>query len=236
MTCPAPQDEDSDGVLDLCDNCPAGYNPSQVDTDSDGIGDACDACTNTTNVGAINQKLSLRRVTGLPVDDRLTLNSAMVGFPSASSVDAIDPSINGLHLVIGNADTATVLDITFPSGDPYNSTTGIGWTRASNGRTFKYQNKTPAGLGGIHKVKIKKDLLRPGMPISTARVFVTAQGKKGIDWRTPLTLGALPLKVTVAFDDLPIAADECGDISFPGGPGQSFCRYSDVNATKLVCK
>lgn len=34
-------DTDSDGIGDLCDNCPTTPNPEQVDVDSNGIGDAC---------------------------------------------------------------------------------------------------------------------------------------------------------------------------------------------------
>ncbi len=36
--------EGSDGIGDICDNCPNVYNPDQSDIDSDGIGDACDDC------------------------------------------------------------------------------------------------------------------------------------------------------------------------------------------------
>ena len=36
-------DGDLDGVGDVCDNCPADYNPAQTDTDNDNIGDACEA-------------------------------------------------------------------------------------------------------------------------------------------------------------------------------------------------
>ena len=36
------QDTDSDGVMDIHDNCDGVFNPSQLDTDSDGKGDACD--------------------------------------------------------------------------------------------------------------------------------------------------------------------------------------------------
>lgn len=40
--CTAPTDEDGDGVVDDCDNCPLDSNSDQLDTDQDGIGDICD--------------------------------------------------------------------------------------------------------------------------------------------------------------------------------------------------
>jgi hypothetical protein len=40
--CFSSHDEDGDGVLDDCDNCPAVTNPNQADADGDGVGDACD--------------------------------------------------------------------------------------------------------------------------------------------------------------------------------------------------
>ncbi len=36
------EDEDGDGVADLCDNCPATPNPDQLNSDWDEVGDACD--------------------------------------------------------------------------------------------------------------------------------------------------------------------------------------------------
>lgn len=39
--CDDPNDFDSDGVGDFCDNCPHISNPLQKDTDSDGVGDSC---------------------------------------------------------------------------------------------------------------------------------------------------------------------------------------------------
>jgi Leucine-rich repeat (LRR) protein len=37
-------DTDSDGLGNLCDNCPDIYNPGQTDSDGDGVGDVCDNC------------------------------------------------------------------------------------------------------------------------------------------------------------------------------------------------
>ncbi|MDN3640473.1 PHB depolymerase family esterase [Simiduia curdlanivorans] len=51
-----PTDSDGDGVADAQDNCPAIANSNQLDSDSDGLGDACDStpngdfqCTQTTS-------------------------------------------------------------------------------------------------------------------------------------------------------------------------------------------
>jgi len=42
MAIPGQIDQDGDSLLDLCDNCPALPNPSQLDTDGDGSGNTCD--------------------------------------------------------------------------------------------------------------------------------------------------------------------------------------------------
>ncbi len=41
---PEQQDDDSDGVGNVCDNCPDASNPDQIDTDGDTVGDSCDLC------------------------------------------------------------------------------------------------------------------------------------------------------------------------------------------------
>jgi hypothetical protein len=38
------EDNDRDGIHDLCDNCPLNPNSNQSDLDGDGVGDACDNC------------------------------------------------------------------------------------------------------------------------------------------------------------------------------------------------
>ena len=47
-------DVDSDGILDLLDNCPVDSNPVQADADDDGAGDACDNCQVDSNPGQEN--------------------------------------------------------------------------------------------------------------------------------------------------------------------------------------
>ena len=41
---PGYPDGDGDSRPDVCDNCPAAFNATQVDSDGDGLGDACDLC------------------------------------------------------------------------------------------------------------------------------------------------------------------------------------------------
>jgi lysophospholipase L1-like esterase len=40
----ASDDGDGDGILDICDNCPALASPDQADSDADGLGNPCDPC------------------------------------------------------------------------------------------------------------------------------------------------------------------------------------------------
>ena len=42
-------DTDGDGIDDVDDNCPNGYDPNQTDADSDMLGDVCDNCPNVPN-------------------------------------------------------------------------------------------------------------------------------------------------------------------------------------------
>jgi hypothetical protein len=44
-------DSDGDGWIDVCDNCPTVFNPSQINSDTDPLGDACDNCPGVSNPG-----------------------------------------------------------------------------------------------------------------------------------------------------------------------------------------
>jgi hypothetical protein len=41
------KDDDEDGIINGCDNCPKDWNQEQEDRDYDGVGDACDSCPDT---------------------------------------------------------------------------------------------------------------------------------------------------------------------------------------------
>jgi hypothetical protein len=51
---PGQEDLDTDGVGGACDNCPAVWPPDQRDRDEDGTGDVCDSCTDVDGDGAGN--------------------------------------------------------------------------------------------------------------------------------------------------------------------------------------
>ena len=48
------QDDDLDGIGDVCDNCPTISNSYQQDTDGDGVGDLCDQCPGIPDVDIDN--------------------------------------------------------------------------------------------------------------------------------------------------------------------------------------
>jgi putative metal-binding protein len=53
-------DTDSDGIHNLCDNCPQVANATQCDTDADGLGNACDNCAFVANPDQTDTDLDAR--------------------------------------------------------------------------------------------------------------------------------------------------------------------------------
>jgi hypothetical protein len=54
------EDTDSDGVHNLCDNCPSAHDPTQTDTDEDAVGNACDNCLFLPNADQTDTDSDLR--------------------------------------------------------------------------------------------------------------------------------------------------------------------------------
>jgi len=73
---------DGDDYGDVCDNCPDVANDDQADTDGDGIGDACDECTDTDGDGFGNP--------GFAANTCAEDNCPDVYNPDQSDVDADD--------------------------------------------------------------------------------------------------------------------------------------------------
>ncbi|UCC43930.1 MAG: SMP-30/gluconolactonase/LRE family protein [Candidatus Zixiibacteriota bacterium] len=53
-------DGDSDGIMDINDNCPDDFNPDQADSDEDGFPDSCDNCPDVFNPAQLDTDLDGR--------------------------------------------------------------------------------------------------------------------------------------------------------------------------------
>jgi cysteine-rich repeat protein len=97
--CASEQDADSDLIVDVCDNCPVHYNPSQRDRDDDGIGDSCD------------EPVSVATATGTDVQVSVDLSSGNALVPNP--VTAVDITF---AMAVG-AGTTSVTVIEAPPGE-----------------------------------------------------------------------------------------------------------------------
>lgn len=92
-------DQDSDGLADLCDNCPTQPNPLQQDADFDLVGDACDTCPDLENFDQLD-------------DDGDEVGDACDNCPLDDNLDQSDLDLDGVGdacdncLDLPNADQA----------------------------------------------------------------------------------------------------------------------------------
>jgi hypothetical protein len=222
IACPADivgPDADGDTVCDLLDNCVGDPNTSQDDTDGDGEGDACDACTNVGGArDAINRRIVLQRVLLPTGDDRLT----MKGQVTIPTVPAVDPTTNGVRLILESALPSTFLDVVIPGG-LYSKVTKVGWRSSPSGTRWVYRNGLPGPANPIQAIAISTSARTPG-------VFkFTVRGKNGV-W--PVTPLGAPLAGTLVIDQPAAASGQCSEITFPSALS---CRFNR-SFSSVTCK
>jgi hypothetical protein len=163
-------DSDGDGYPDAADDCPTVSDPAQRDADGDGVGDACEG--NGCAAAITDAKLVLTKLQTPPGDDGL----AWSGTLAPLSGGAPDPLASGVRVLVRDASSASLLDVTVPGG-AYDKSVKTGWK--TKGTTWTWQG----ALGGLTKVKLVEKT--PG----TLKVTVTAK-HASFPATPPLPLGA----------------------------------------------
>jgi hypothetical protein len=197
-------DGDGDGYPDAADGCPAVFDPEQRDSDGDGIGDACEAgsgCAGTVEGG----KLTLTKLQTPPGDDGLTWSGTLAPI----SGGAPDPISTGVRVVVRDASSGALLDVTVPDG-AFDKATKTGWKVKRT--TWTWQG----GIDGLTKVKLV------GKTPGQLKLTVTAKGA------AYPAISALPLRARLVADG---ATGRCGETSFAAGD----C-VAQAGKGKVVCK
>ncbi len=205
---PPAGDGDGDGIADPLDDCPTVYDPAQVDTDGDGLGDACDPCTSPKTI--VKPKLTLGKLGAPSGDETLGLS----GTTTVPTTPAIDPSANGVRLMLTAANGASILDVTVPGG--------FGWL--AHPTSWTYKNKS--GFSGITKIAIKKSTKVSGL------LKMTIKGAHGTIAVTPADL---PLTATVVIDVPMATAGQCAEQKFTGPLPTPLCAFNK-KGTAVRCK
>lgn len=225
-----PCTEDSDlCTIDACDGAGAcGHTPA-ADTDDDGTCDGQDPCTNVggarTLLDASKPTLALTRInldttTG---DDGLKLKASF-DLPADKRFSDLALDLNGAHLIVDAAGGDRVIDALLPAGMSSGNGTR-GWTRAKNGKSWTYADKTGAPVAGIVKVQVldKSKADAPG------RVQVSILGKDG-DY--PVLADDVPLAAIVTLgSQTDAAAGLCTESAYAADD----CAL-DRKGTSLTCK
>jgi len=166
-------------------------------------------------------KIVITRLHSRSGDARLTFSGTLtLPYPFTP---AVTPSATGMLVLIEDM-AGGVLNVTIPGG-AFGYTAGMGW-RANRARTkWTYSNRTHQPPGGIRRIVIQdQSKVMPG------RLKFTVRGRAG---SYPVVSSHLPLTGMIVLDGL--AAQRCGELSFPG-PGPAPCCTMSVAATKLTCR
>jgi hypothetical protein len=198
-------DGDGDGVDDGVDNCTDVANPTQDDNDGDGLGDACDPCTNLVPVFATKSRIRLTKQLTPAGDDGLSFRG-IIGVPTTP---AIDPSTNGVRILLTDATGVDIVDATIPGG--------TGWKANAKGTRWSFASTT--GIDGITKVVVAGKKSAPGT------LKFSVRGKNG-SWA--IAANGLPVKGTFVVDSPIAMTGQCGEATPP-------CRVIG-NGRTIVCR
>ena len=145
----AVRDEDGDGLLGACDNCPDDANPGQEDADGDGLGDACDGILPCNEPSALDldplvEPLRVAKDVGSSL--RLSWEAGGDGSVYAGTIDLLAASGLYDHHAIGlcavTGSTATLMPVA--SREYYVVVRACGATESSYGRD-SLGTERPAG-------------------------------------------------------------------------------------------
>jgi cysteine-rich repeat protein len=210
--CTLEPDTDGDGICDARDLCPTVPDPLQADADADGIGDACDPCVTVGGLHAILiPKLELTKLGPPAGNDHVRMKGvAIVPDPST-----LDPSAQGLRLLVRDGAGTIVMDTRLPPG-AFDAGTRVGWqdTRTRGGFGWR-------GAGAVSRLALKAGI---------GGIRFVALGRAG-------TFGvpaAAPVTLTLVFEP-DVAGGRCAEVAFTGAGTDHRCVMLN-GGRRLLCR
>jgi hypothetical protein len=214
-------------TVDACDGSGTCVHTPSADADGDGQCDAVDPCTDPGGGQRLvaGAKLAFKHVDVDPTvgDDGLSLSGAF-DLPASHAFADIHVDVTGARIVVAAADGSVRLDLAVPGG-VYGGKGTRGWKRATNGKSWTYQDKTGEPLGGIVKVQIA-DKSSASLP---RRTKLAVTGKAGL---YPVTTADVPLAVSVT---LGTEADAAGGLCAEAAYASGECVPNGAHTT-ISCK